>query len=72
VAGGPALLLGVRQVAQQLGVCTATVYRLCEGDELPHVRILNAIRVTPADLAAYLARNRSGGPLVPHSLGKKD
>jgi excisionase family DNA binding protein len=52
-------LLSVRQVAARLGVSTATVYKLCEGGELPHTRISNAIRVAPTDLEAFLSRNRS-------------
>jgi excisionase family DNA binding protein len=53
--GGRARLLTVADVADQLGVCGATVYRLCESGELPHVRIVNSIRIRPADLAAFLA-----------------
>ena len=53
--GGRNRLLTVREVAEQLGVCTATVYRLCESGELPHVRVVESIRVRPADLAAFLA-----------------
>jgi excisionase family DNA binding protein len=60
--GGRNRLLRVRGVAEQLGVCNATVYRLVESDELPHVRIVNSIRIRPADLIAVLrdhpARNR--------------
>ena len=51
-------LLSVRQVASQLGVCTATVYALCAKGALPHVRVLNAIRVAPSDLEAFLERRR--------------
>jgi len=62
VAGGRDWLLNMRQVAERLGVCKATVYALCERGELPHVRVSNAIRVTPDDLAAYLARQRRSTP----------
>jgi excisionase family DNA binding protein len=48
----------VAAVARQLGVSTATVYALCARGELPHVRILNAIRITPHDLAAFVALHR--------------
>jgi excisionase family DNA binding protein len=48
-------LLSVNDVATQLGVCRATAYRLCERGELPHIRVSNAIRVSRAALAAYLA-----------------
>ena len=54
-------LLAVRDVAAQLGVCTATVYQLVSDGHLPHVRVLNAIRVVPEDLVAFIeARRRVG------------
>jgi len=49
-------LLTVREVAARLQVSTATVYKLCARHELPHVRVLGAIRVAPADLAAFVER----------------
>jgi excisionase family DNA binding protein len=51
-------LLSVRQAAALLGVCTATVYRMCEQGELAHFRVRNAIRVPVTTLKAYLARAR--------------
>jgi len=51
-------LLTVREVARQLGVSTATVYKLCTTRQLPCVRVLGAIRIAPADVAAYTARVR--------------
>jgi excisionase family DNA binding protein len=51
-------LLSVRQVTKILGVCRATVYRLCDRGELPHFRILNAIRVDIQDVKALLRRWR--------------
>jgi excisionase family DNA binding protein len=54
-------LLSVRQVAKLLGVCPATVYALCDRRKLPHHRVLNAIRIDPADLKRFLARNRRRG-----------
>ena len=53
--GGRGRLLRVAEVAEQLGICAATVYRLCERGELPHVRIVNSIRIRPADLEAVIA-----------------
>jgi excisionase family DNA binding protein len=53
--GGRGRLLRVAEVAEQLGVCNATVYRLCERGELPHVRVVNSIRIRPKDLGEYLA-----------------
>src|SRR5262249_28308262 len=52
------VLLTVREVAAILHVCRDTVYRLCAEGQLPHVRILNAIRVAPADLDGFLRINR--------------
>ena len=51
-------LLTVREVATQLGVSTATVYKLCARRQLPYVRVLGAMRIAPADVAAYIARLR--------------
>jgi excisionase family DNA binding protein len=48
----------VREVATRLGVCKATVYALVERGELPCVRISNAIRVAPADLADFISSKR--------------
>ena len=45
--------MSVREVALRLGVCAATVYALCAQGQLPHVRVLNAIRVTPSDLERF-------------------
>src|SRR5258707_11914070 len=38
-------LLSVRELAARLGGSTATVYKLCECGELPHIRVSNAIRI---------------------------
>jgi excisionase family DNA binding protein len=51
-------LLTVREVARQLCVCRATVYKLAATGALPHVRISGAVRITPGDLAAFIARRR--------------
>ncbi len=48
-------LLRVSDVAEHLGVSTATVYTLCKRGELPHVRIIDSIRIRPGDLDAFLA-----------------
>jgi len=57
----PGELFTVRDVARQLRLSTATVYGLCETGALPHIRVINSIRVSPADLEAFLAARRSGG-----------
>ena len=51
---GSAGLLNVKQVVEHLGVSAATVYALCDRNELAHIRVANAIRVSPTDLAAFL------------------
>jgi excisionase family DNA binding protein len=56
--GGRGQLLRVAEVAKKLGVCSATVYRLCESGVLAHVRVINSIRVRPDDLAKYVAGAR--------------
>jgi len=58
--GGDAALLSVRDVAARLGVCAATVYRLAAEGQLAHVRVLNAVRVAPRDLEAFVAGRRRG------------
>ena len=55
----PEQLLTVREVAQYLRVCPATIYKLCDAGVLVHVRISNAIRVAPRNLAEFIARRRS-------------
>ena len=51
-------LLSVRQVAKLLGVCSATVYRLCGRGELHHFRVLNAIRIDPRTVKRFLSESR--------------
>jgi excisionase family DNA binding protein len=51
-------LLCIRQVADLLGVCRATVYRMVWRGELPCVRIGSAIRIAPGDLDALIAPRR--------------
>jgi excisionase family DNA binding protein len=50
-------LLTVREVAQLLGVCRATVYKWAATRVLPHVRIVNVIRVRGKDLDALIANS---------------
>jgi len=55
----------VAEVSEQLGVSTATVYKLCKRAALPHVRIIDTIRVRPADLAGFLAAHNNARLVLP-------
>ena len=55
-------LLTVKQVAARLGVSAATVYGLCERRELHHVRVANAIRVSPDALEGFLRAMAAAPP----------
>ena len=50
------------QVAERLGLSKASVYKLCNSGDLPHVRVgPNSVRVTEADLAVFVAARRKAG-----------
>jgi excisionase family DNA binding protein len=59
VQAAPERLLTVAEVATFLGVSRATIYALVERGDLAHVRVTNAIRIRPADAAAFIARGGS-------------
>jgi excisionase family DNA binding protein len=59
--GGEEYLLTVAEVADRLGVSTATIYKLCDRGDLVHIRVLNTTRIAPAALAAYLADSATSG-----------
>ena len=63
-------LLSVRKVASLLGVCPATVYRLCDRGMLPHFRVLNAIRVDPHAVKRFLAEARRRPSIKRRSRGR--
>jgi excisionase family DNA binding protein len=54
--GGLGRALTVQEVADRLGVSTATVYKLCISGALPSFRVSTSIRIRVADLDAYVAR----------------
>jgi excisionase family DNA binding protein len=58
--GGRDGLMSVREAAEHLGLCTATVYGLCADRTMPHVRILNTIRIAPKDLEVFIAARLVG------------
>ena len=51
--------LSIKEVAEQLGVERTTVWRLINRGELKALRVLSTYRVSPADLAAYIAKNQT-------------
>ena len=58
IDGGRDRLLTVAEVAERLGVRPCTIYKLVSHGELSHVRISNAIRIAPDDLATFVAARR--------------
>jgi excisionase family DNA binding protein len=53
-------LLTVGEVAERLGICRETIYRLTQRGELACARIGSAVRILPGDLAGYLVRRAEG------------
>jgi excisionase family DNA binding protein len=49
----------VRAVAARLGISTATVYKVVAEGTLLHFRVSNTIRISPADVDAFVACQRS-------------
>jgi excisionase family DNA binding protein len=47
--------MSVAQVAAQLGVSKATVYKLCDTGAIGHLRVVNSIRVRSSALQVFIA-----------------
>ncbi len=58
----PGRLLRVKEAAERLSVSRSTAYALMDQNQLPYHKLGSRRRVSEADLAAYLARSRIGGP----------
>ena len=57
-------LLTVSEVADRLGLCAATVYKLCASGALHHLRVLNSIRVAEEWLQLFVEK-RAADPASP-------
>jgi excisionase family DNA binding protein len=53
-------LLGVVEVAELLGLCRDTIYKLCDDGTLAHYRVRNRIRVPLSAVQEYLSRAEKG------------
>jgi hypothetical protein len=51
-------LFNIADVAKRLVVCGATVYKLCATGALPHVCVINSIRIEGGALNAFIAAQR--------------
>ena len=51
----------VNELADMLAIAPLTLRRLAASETIPAVRVGRVLRFNPADVDAYLARNRSGG-----------
>ncbi len=61
-----AAMMTVKAAAERMGISDSLVYELCACGSLPHVRIgrpgsRGCIRITDADIAAFLASQKVGG-----------
>ena len=57
-APAPSPLLSIREVVATLGVCDRTVRRLIARGDLPSHQVGRSVRISAADLRAYLAGAR--------------
>jgi excisionase family DNA binding protein len=58
-------VLSVKQVAERLGLCKMTVYRLIHAGKIPAVQVGKSYRIEQADLMAYLRRSKTRGKINP-------
>jgi len=64
-SGGIEQLFTVRQVAEVVGVSSATVYKWAAEGVLPHVRIVNVIHIRGDDLSRPLSAGALTLPAPP-------
>jgi excisionase family DNA binding protein len=58
VAGREGPYLTVREVAERIRVCTATVYALVKRGELEQVRVSNCMRIAESSLSRLVSGTR--------------
>jgi excisionase family DNA binding protein len=51
--------LTVKEVADMLKVCTATVYKMVDRLRIPHIRVLNSIRFRRGHVKRFVEEDRS-------------
>ncbi len=56
-------LLTVPQVAQLLQLSSRSLWKVVKRGDLPTVRLGRLVRIDPQDLADYLQRCKTGGPV---------
>lgn len=49
--------LTLQEAAAEMGVSSEYVRKLCDSNEIPHIRVGKFYRIKPADINNYLERN---------------
>jgi excisionase family DNA binding protein len=55
----PVLLVDIREVARRFGCSDRTIFTLTKNGSLPCVKIGRHVKYSPADLEAWIAKNRT-------------
>lgn len=63
-------MLTVAQVADRLGLCKMTVYRLIHAGRIDAVQVGRSYRIEEADFKAYLRKVRTGGSTSSGAAGR--
>lgn len=53
--------LTLQDAAKELGVSSESVRKLCDHNEIPHIRVGKFYRIKPKDINEYLERNYKNG-----------
>jgi len=54
----PERLLKIREAAELLGMSENFLYKLVEGQQMPHVRVGRSVRFDPQELSAWIDERR--------------